>query len=183
MRWKGIIRTGIIIFTFFIITIECKTDAIAAQLEKTEGRSSAGNEENKIDKTIKVFLGDFEREELIYTEYIADRHSEETDEAFLTRVLKISPIEQGTYVSGIPKDASIKKIEIDKSLGLITIHMSKNYECTPYGILGEGLMLKSLVNTVSTYYNLHKVIIKIEGRPYSSGHFHFEENEVITIPE
>jgi len=164
MRWKSIVKTVIIIFAFFLMAIECKTDVMVAE-------------------TIKLFLGDFDKEELIYNEYIIAKSYDETDEAFLTRMLKMSPKEEGTYVIGIPNDASIKKIALDAKNDLVLIHMTQGYETTYYGSLGEALMLKSLVNTVTHYYNVHKAIIQIEGKPYASGHFCFEEIEVITALE
>lgn len=183
MRWKSVIKTIIIIFAFFLITIECRTDVIAAETTKAKEALAETYTNDKINNTIKLFRGDFDNEELIYDEYAVDKYYDETDEAYLTRMLKICLKEQDGYVVGIPNDASIKKIELITNQDLIIIHMSQGYELTHYGSLGEGLMLKSLVNTVTHYFNVHKAIIKIEGKPYSSGHFSFEENEFLTSLE
>ena len=166
MRWKSIIKAGIIITVFFMMTIECKTDIIATQ---------------PANKTVKLFLGDFDQGEVVCEDYVTKRQPNENDEAFLTRLLKIPSDQQGNYILGIPNDARIKELKLDKKHDCIAINMTKDYESMNYGSLAEYLALQSLLNTVTYYYNVHKAVIEVDGKPYASGHIEFQKGEVIDV--
>jgi hypothetical protein len=43
----------------------------------------------------------------------------------------------------------------------------------------EGMVLQSLANTFCRYYNAQELILTIDGKPYSSGHFEMQEGESI----
>lgn len=43
----------------------------------------------------------------------------------------------------------------------------------------ESAILQCLANTFGDYYNTDKVVLTIEGKPYSSGHFEFQEGEFL----
>jgi len=45
----------------------------------------------------------------------------------------------------------------------------------------EGMILQSITNTLGEYYGVDKVIITIEGNPYSSGHFMMEKGEYFKV--
>lgn len=43
----------------------------------------------------------------------------------------------------------------------------------------ESLILQSIVNTLGNYYQVNKVILTVENKPYESGHFAFKEGEAM----
>lgn len=180
MRWKSIVRAGIIICTFFIITIECRTNVIATE-KKTLFLTPISND--KINKTIKLFLGNFDDGNMVSEEYAAVSQLGETDEVFLTRMLKVPLQKPGTYIVGIPNDASIKEIILDKEHDSVLVNMTQDYQLMNYGSLGEYLALQSLASTVANYYDVHKAVIEIEGQPYCSGHIYFKKNEAISVAQ
>ena len=45
----------------------------------------------------------------------------------------------------------------------------------------EILGLKSIVNTIGSYYNVKKVYLSVEGKPYSSKLFTLEEDEFFNV--
>jgi len=45
----------------------------------------------------------------------------------------------------------------------------------------EGMILQSIANTFGGYYNSQEVILTIEGKPYTSGHFEMKEGESIKV--
>ena len=180
MRWKSIVRVGIIICTFFIITIECRTNVIAAEI-KTLSLKPIMN--NKINQTIKLFTGNFDDGKMVTQDCTTDRKSDETDEAFLTRMLKVSLQKPGTYIVGIPNDASIKEIIVDKEHDSVFINMTQDYQLMNYGSLAEYLALQSLASTVAHYYDVHQSVIEVEGKPYCTGHICFKENEAMSTLE
>lgn len=194
MKWKKIIRFSIIIIcTFLLLTIECKTMIMAAVCQNNDRLSVPVNYakkalttqliNDKINQTIKRYYGDYDAGKMISNNYSTTRFLSETDEAFLTHVLKIYPIEKGTYVIGIPNEASINKISLDADEDTVIIEMTQGYQIMNYGAFAEELALKSLAYTVAHFYNVHYVIIKVQGEPYTSGHFYFQNNEKIQISE
>lgn len=191
MRWKTILRFGIIIYTFFMITIECKTniramdnvkndfylveicdkqDCMTQDKKMAEGLPFCG----KTYKTIKIFFGDFDIGKVVCKEYFIIKDLDETDEELLTRLLKIQPGGKEEYILGIPNNSYIENIELNLEEDIVLINMAQSYQLTNFGSLGEYLALQSLVSTVMDYYNVQAAAISINGKPYCSGHFCFE---------
>lgn len=186
MRWKTILRLGIIIYTFLMITIECRTNimAISALKDNTIQEIKTLEEVpfyHKTNKMIKVFMGDFDKGKLICKEYALTDALNETDEVVLTRLLKRQFGEKEDYILGIPNDAHIENIELNLEENLVLINMSQSYQLTNNGCLGEYLALQSLVTTVMHYYNVQEAVISVDGKPYCSGHFCFEAIHKIIV--
>ena len=200
MKWKKRIKLGIIIYTFFLSSIECKTTVIATEFLKSNLESQMTTKnfkqigslnhgelfenlfiKNKEGKRIKLFLGDIYTGEVMRVEYVMEKQLEETDELFLTKALKFNLEQSDAYIGGIPNDGVIKHIEVNLLMDSVTIDMTKEYDLKYYGSTAEYLILQSLATTVAHYYSVHTVAIKIEGEPYCSGHFCFRENQSIEI--
>lgn len=194
MKWKRILRTGIIIYTFFMGVIECRTYIEAASCIENKinnqnnqarklGEKLESNKEvltnckanDKIDQVIKVFSGDFDTGALVYTEYFVENKCGETDEELFTRLLKIQPDQEKLYIIGIPHQGEIKSISINPQQDMLVIDMTEAYDAYTYGSLGEYLAIQSLVDTLTDYYQVDKAIVSVEGVPYSSGHILFEK--------
>lgn len=174
MRWKSIVKAGIIICAFLLMTMECNTYVMAAQNLKIQS-------EEQVDEKVQLYWGDFDHSQMMCEEYTIERFFKETDEDFLTRVLKMNPRQKGTFIKGIPNKARIKKITIDKAHQYVTIDMTKEYEEIGYGSLGESFVLHSLANTILNYFHADQAIILVEGKPYCSGHFCFEEESLVFL--
>jgi hypothetical protein len=197
MKWRGLVKGMIILYAFLIITIECKTSAMSpeiseraaysdvqgseAKVSNTERTLTNTSIDDKIEKRIKLFMGDLDKGQIVYEDYTSDQGDEEADIDFLTRVLKLYPQKTGTYIIGIPHAGAIKAVEIDLNDHKVCINMTKEYDLKQYGSLGEYLALQSVANTAANYYQVNKVVIEIEGQPYRSGHYTFEENEEIDL--
>ncbi|WP_069998018.1 GerMN domain-containing protein [Cellulosilyticum sp. I15G10I2] len=199
MQWKRVIRIGVIIYTFFLSTIECTTVVAAAQLKTNFSIQSITESYNnlrginreksltklsvndKINNTVKLFLGDIRTGEIVCFEYDAKRQNEESDEVYLTKTLKDDKGKPDIYITGIPNDAVIKDIVIDYSKDSVTVNMTGEYNLQGYGSTGEYLALQSLSSTIAHFYNVHTVVLKREGVFYVSGHFSFKENEGIEV--
>lgn len=65
--------------------------------------------------------------------------------------------------------------------GKVVIDLSKEFRTQMNaGSEYEGMILQSIANTFGMYYNrAEEVILTVEGLPYSSGHFEFQEGESI----
>jgi hypothetical protein len=82
----------------------------------------------------------------------------------------------------IAEDVKINSIDYDKNEGLVRVDFSEellsNIATEGYN---EVLALKSLVNTFGSYYNVEKVYISVEGKPYSSSLFTLEKDEFFNV--
>lgn len=197
MKWKGMIRGMIILYIFLVMTIECKTSAVlpeptkqvfSHQLQESENHTPNTEEaltkasiDDKIEKSIKIFIGDLDKGQIVYEDYIRDQDDKEEDIAFLTRILKLDSQKSGTYIKAIPHLGAIKAIDRDLKQNTVYINMTKAYDLKSYGSLAEYLALQSLGSTVACYYKADKAVIYIDGQPYRSGHYTFEKNQEIEL--
>ncbi|WP_291651233.1 GerMN domain-containing protein [Clostridium sp.] len=98
----------------------------------------------------------------------------------LTNELK-NPPSQNLFSFG--DNLAIRSAKLDKENNTLTVDLSKSY----YNILskvgsgGESAALKSLALTYGYNYGIDKVIILVNGKPYSGSHIIFEVNECINI--
>lgn len=130
---------------------------------------------------LKVYLGDLNKEELVYTEQEFTINEDEKIEDYFTKMLKEKYSDTEMLVKAIPNDATIQKVEIieDKAY----VDMSEEYPYMNYGGGGEWLALQSLANTIGNYYGIKEVVVTVNGEPYSSGHILFESGEGIKVIE
>lgn len=78
----------------------------------------------------------------------------------------------------IAEDVSINSLELDKTDGLIRVDFSKELLSN---MDNEILVLKSIVNTFGSYYNVENVYISVEGKPYDSDIFSLKEDEFFSV--
>lgn len=191
---QRMIKMTIIIITFFMAAIECQTEALEnhkfelpVYFKKTS-KAFKGSEKGEyvvkespytsLDHTIKLSLGDMYTGEMIWQEYTVPKDPEDTDENFLTQALK-APLEP--YIKGIPNDAAIKSIRVNLCEDFAVINMTAEYDLSGYGTTAEYMALRSLTSTIAQYYDVHKIFIQVDGKPYSSGHFYFSEKDYVEI--
>lgn len=167
MPLKKLIKFGFIIFVFLFFHLECKTQSITALQQE--------------NCTIKIFVGDFDQEQLVYREYIIETEDKQEELAFLNRVLKEYPNEEGAYIPALSDEDSILHIRVDLDHDKVYVDMSKTYNQMNYGTLGEYLALQSLAYTIGNYYDVSHVSVTVEKEPYSSGHFYFDQEESILV--
>lgn len=98
----------------------------------------------------------------------------------LTNELK-NPPNQNLFSFG--DDLSIRSAKLDKENNTLTVDLSKSYYnlLSKVGSGGESAALKSLALTYGYNYGIDKVIILVNGKPYSGSHIILEINECINI--
>ncbi|WP_243404823.1 GerMN domain-containing protein [Thermobrachium celere] len=80
------------------------------------------------------------------------------------------------------KNTKINKLYLNNSQNKVYIDVSKEFvQEMNAGSSLESMILQSLVNTLGNYYNVDKVYISVEGKPYESGHIAITENEVFYV--
>ena len=82
-------------------------------------------------------------------------------------------LEEGVKINSITYDKADGLIRIDFSKGLLSSMEREGFN--------EILGLKSIVNTIGSYYNVKKVYLSVEGKPYSSKLFTLEEDEFFNV--
>lgn len=87
---------------------------------------------------------------------------------------KLTPVlSEGTVINTIVLDRGKWILKVDFSEELLS-EMNM-------GSSGEREMLKSLVNTLGTFYDTDQVYISIDGKPYESGHYGLKEGESFKV--
>lgn len=180
MKWKKIIRLGLIIYTFFLSRIECDTILIANNYYNEKSLTNLFIDD-KINTKIKLFQGNPYTGEILVIAYDAKPKLYKNDAIFLTEAIKSQIPYNNELVGGIPNDAVIQEIVVDFEHNYVKIDMSSEYDLQNYGGSMEYLILQSLVNTAGYYYNVDHVMLTVEGKPYCSGHFCFEGNQLMDV--
>lgn len=132
--------------------------------------------------TIRFYYPDFENEQLIYVDEEIEFHTNDDIKELLKNGLSKAPeenltrpISENTKINSIVLDYNDRILKADFSKELVT-EMNA-------GIFLEGQIIQSVVNTLGRFYQVEKVFITIEGKPYSSGHFELQEDEFFTVKE
>lgn len=82
----------------------------------------------------------------------------------------------------ISPNTKINELYFDKDDNSVHIDLSKEFVTEMNAGAGfEGLILKSLANTLGTYYGVQNVYLTIDKGPYESGHILMEEGEPLTV--
>ncbi len=79
-------------------------------------------------------------------------------------------------------NTKINELYYNKEENSVHIDLSKEFVTEMSAGSGfEGLILKSLANTLGTYYGVQNIYLTIDGGPYESGHILLEEGEPLTV--
>lgn len=167
------VKLVVFVITFFMACLECGTTY--GQIDQGKDLTmSLDNDKIKID--LKVYLGDVEEERLKYTLYSqVDKGQEDID--MWNDVFKNCREQFEDYISPVVNKAKVINIIVNKARNQVIVDMSEDYSEMNLGHMGEYLALKSLAYTLGDYYDVEEVFITLEGKPYSSGHYYFEEGE------
>ncbi|KYH29099.1 MULTISPECIES: GerMN domain-containing protein [Clostridium] len=82
----------------------------------------------------------------------------------------------------ISKNTKINKLYLNTNENKVYVDFSKEFlDDMNAGGSKELLILKSITNTLGSYYNCNKVYITIDGEPYSSGHVSLDKGESFSV--
>lgn len=80
------------------------------------------------------------------------------------------------------KNTKINELYYNKEENSVHVDLSKEFVSEMNAGAGfEGLILKSLANTLGTYYGVQNIFLTIDGSPYESGHILLKEGEPLTV--
>lgn len=118
--------------------------------------------------------------ELVYLKDKLEFYTNANIEKLLEEMLK-NPASEN-LISPIPEAALINWIKLDRSSWTLAVDFSKELlSDMNVGSSMETVILDSIVNTLGRFYDVEKVYISLEGRPYESGHYALNENEFFTV--
>lgn len=115
--------------------------------------------------------------------YYEDSILDVTDNTLTTALTTALKYPSNSNLLSIPKNVSVISATLDKPNDILTVNLSKNY----YDILSkvgsgpEGSLLNSLAMTYGYNYNVSKVIILIDSKPYSGSHISLSDGETINF--
>jgi hypothetical protein len=82
----------------------------------------------------------------------------------------------------ISPNTKINELYFDKDDNSVHVDLSKEFVTEMNAGAGfESLILKSIANTLGTYYGVQNIFLTIDGKPYESGHILLEEGEPLTV--
>lgn len=98
----------------------------------------------------------------------------------LEGLMKEPPSDELTPV--ISENTKINRINLDRNSWTLEVDFSKELLTEMnYGSSLESQILKSLVNTLGDFYDVDKVYISIEDKPYESGHYGINSEEFFEV--
>jgi hypothetical protein len=119
----------------------------------------------------------------ISTEYVKrniEFNTNDNIEDILENIMKEPPSDK--LASPISKNTNINKIHLNRDAWTLEVDFSKELlEEMNAGSSFEMEILKSIVNTLGKFYDVEKVYITIEGKPYESGHFGIKQGEAFEV--
>lgn len=93
---------------------------------------------------------------------------------------KTSPKEN--YNKLMSDNTKINKLSVDQEKGIVTADFSKELVSEMNAGSGtEAYILRSITNTLGSYYGVDKVYITLDGAPYSSGHIEMKQGETFKV--
>ncbi len=80
------------------------------------------------------------------------------------------PLPEDVDVDGVIPDSTVA-LDVEISDGVAVINFNRDIiEKSPGGILSGSIMVQSLVYTATQFSNVDKVMVLVEGEPWSDGH-------------
>ncbi|MCK8816951.1 GerMN domain-containing protein [Natroniella sulfidigena] len=137
-------------------------------------------EDTSITYPIKFFYPDFINEKIKYvTREVEFSTNDDLTEIFAEH-LRQAPDENLTQL--ISDDTEINQIELDREEEIVKVDFSQELVTEMnVGHLLETKIIQSIVNIFGGHYNVDKVYLSLEGRPYESGHMMLSEDEYFTV--
>ena len=137
------------------------------------------DEDEVVSKNAKIYYYDVVTDKIVYLSTTIEIKDKEVATALLNE-LKKSPTED--ISAAINEEITLKSANVDKNNDSITLDFSSNFvEAQNLGSGAETSTLQAIANTFGEYFDVTKVIITIDGKPYSSGHILMNEGEGLTV--
>ncbi|MCX7904418.1 MAG: GerMN domain-containing protein [Caloramator sp.] len=152
---------------------EYNDNKIETTLEKIEENAS-------VIQTVKFYYADFENDRIAYIKQKLEFKTNDTIIEKLDSFLRTSPKKGLTKILG--PNSKINSLSLIPNENKVYIDLSKEFVSDMNaGSSLEAMIIQSLVNTLGDYYNVDKVYISLDGKPYESGHIAIGKDEYFKV--
>lgn len=130
----------------------------------------------RLDQTVKFYYPDFMKDRVVFIkEKISLKTNEDINKIFEEHFKNPPSKDLSSLISSNTK---ILKLSFNPSENKVYINFSKELVTEMNaGTTLEGMLIQSITNTLGDYFNVDKVFISIEGKPYESGHILLNSSE------
>ena len=128
-----------------------------------------------------VYFPDYEKERIVFVWRNIEILTDQDMKYKFQKELKTIP-EGSSLTKVLTPGVQVLSASVDEAKSTAAIDFSSHLVSEMNAGSGlEGLILNSIVNTFGSYYQVNKVIITLEGKPYSSGHILMKPGEAFTV--
>lgn len=168
------------IYDYYVLNIghvktvfESGENKIETNLEKIENNA-------KVLHSLRIYYPDFSNDRIAFKEEVIQFKTNETLQDKLEPLFKNPPNENLTKILG--SNTKINNVYLNVKENMVYIDLSKEFVSDMNaGSSLESMIIQSLVNTLGNYYNVDKVYISLDGKPYESGHIAIKEGEFFKV--
>jgi len=153
------------------ITVLSDDNQISTTLSKIE-------EKVPLTQEIKIFNNDVEANKYFYSTTKLAFNTNDSTKTIFEKLFKSSPIKNFQCIS---EKTKINNLYLNTSEETVYVDFSKEFMERCVGTAGEFAVLYNITSTLGTYYNVNKVMLTVEGKPYQSGHIVMKEGEAFTV--
>ena len=134
------------------------------------------SEEATSNDTVKFYYTDLKDKNTYY--YQRQLHFKTNDDmkTYFEKYFKEVPNEKFTAL--ISKSTKINSLHTDINTKTVYMDFSKEFITeNKLDLVSEKMVLQSITNTICDYYDMDKLLLTVEGNPYSSGNISMKQNE------
>jgi hypothetical protein len=127
-------------------------------------------------QTVKFYYPDFKNNTIVYVKHVLNLKTNEDVKSLFEKYFKESP--DKTIPKLLGTNTKVNSLSFIKEKNLVCIDLSKDFvKEMNAGTSLESMILTSITDSLGNYFNVDKVYITIDGKPYSSGHILMKQNE------
>ncbi len=141
--------------------------------------NSAISKDNVIaNRNVRLFYYDVESGQTKYT----DKTISINDGALVSAIINSLKKQNDNSYGNLDPNIDVRSAKLDKDKDLLTVNFGENFVNTMnLGSGPESSILQAVVNSLGYNYDVSKVYITVDGKPYSSGHIVKEVNEPFEV--
>jgi len=137
-------------------------------------------ENGSMELNLKTFYPLLPDMEAVYVEDTIDFYTNGRIEGLLEEILKNPPDDD--LIAVIPAATTINYIKLDRSNWSVKVDFSQDFIREMNAGSGlEGEILRCIANTLGHFYDVERIYITVDEKPYQSGHYAFEADEFIRV--
>lgn len=154
-------------------------ESVITDEDNNIGDTNSSNSSEVTNDDAKIYYYDVVTDKIVYI----NKTIEIKDKAVATALvneLKKSPSEE--VAAAINSEISLNSAKVDEENDTIELDFSSNFiQAQNLGSGPESSTLKAICNTFGDYFNVSKVSITLDGKPYTSGHISMKDGDTFNV--